>query len=648
MDTIIASLNDTNVIKIGKIVQIDELVKILRHAKEQYENTGCAIMTNYIYDRLEEILRERNPVHPFFKETAHVDGKHQMFSLDKFVEGRKDTERKIKKWVGKYNGQCVWGDKADGLTMRLKFVKGKLKQVCTHYQDIPHAISYFQTLFDSENIKNVLPGTIYIRGEVIIERTFNEDVKKIRGKSSNLRHVVCGLMNSNAKEFKTNPILKYVRFYGFELIDMSMKKQHKPSLQYELLRKAKIPTVYYKSENCQNLTVSSLKKLLLERNKNSAINIDGIVVRSDTEESLPTDRNPKYAFAFKSPGIEMTRDVIVTGITWNKSKGKRYRPVIEFDQVELDGSKVSKATGHNAKKVVTEGIGVGAVVRVQLSGKIIPKIVQVVKKASIVSLPKDGFWNDTHTHLCYESNGKDQLVISLANFFKVLNTEQLRKSTVKKLVNAGFDSVQSIIEAGKDDFLKVDGAGEKSADAWVIAIRDSLMSATQVQIAQASDCFSCGKDETKIAGKKLEKIMSALPTSLEKNAAIPTLDDLVAIKGVALKTAEKFQRSIPMFKKFLANNPTLGKIFYDQRKKSTASNISKTGTYSGQVIVITGTRDKMLMQKLKNAGATFGSSVTAKTTLVIAADPNKMTGKIKKAKKMGIPIKPLTDFEHML
>ena len=57
-----------------------------------------------------------------------------------------------------------------------------------------------------------------------------------------------------------------------------------------------------------------------------------------------------------------------------------------------------------------------------------------------------------------------------------------------------------------------------------------------------------------------------------------------------------------------------------------------------EFIVMTGFRDKELEDKLVGIGATIQSIINSKTTLVIAKDINSNSGKVKKAKEMGIKV----------
>jgi len=67
-------------------------------------------------------------------------------------------------------------------------------------------------------------------------------------------------------------------------------------------------------------------------------------------------------------------------------------------------------------------------------------------------------------------------------------------------------------------------------------------------------------------------------------------------------------------------------------------------TLAGQVIVMTGFRDKELQQQIEDRGGKVTSSVSKKTTILIAQDVNSTSSKVKKAKDLGIEVISQRDF----
>jgi NAD-dependent DNA ligase len=57
-----------------------------------------------------------------------------------------------------------------------------------------------------------------------------------------------------------------------------------------------------------------------------------------------------------------------------------------------------------------------------------------------------------------------------------------------------------------------------------------------------------------------------------------------------------------------------------------------------KTVVMSGTRDKDLTQRLKDVGAVLGAAVSSKTFVLITPEPDSDTGKVATAKSLGIPV----------
>ncbi len=110
---------------------------------------------------------------------------------------------------------------------------------------------------------------------------------------------------------------------------------------------------------------------------------------------------------------------------------------------------------------------------------------------------------------------------------------------------------------------------------------------------------------------------------------------------MAAKSAEAFVYKITDFKDFIVKCGLEYKLHETLNKKSI-----KTHVLSGKSVILTGTRDKNIIEFLKNVGANQGSSISKNTFLVIAKNKEENTGKIEEAKKLNIPIMSVDEFIH--
>ena len=168
-------------------------------------------------------------------------------------------------------------------------------------------------------------------------------------------------------------------------------------------------------------------------------------------------------------------------------------------------------------------------------------------------------------------------------------------------------------------------------------IKTKLDEATIVKLMAASNIFGRGFSE-----KKMELIMDELPDILISDETIKQKVKAVSnIKGMATKTAEAFVSKINDFVNFLKECDLEHKL-YQAVKNEEIKDVSHT--LFGKTIVLTGTRDKNILDFIKTIGAKQGSSITGQTNLVIAKNSEDETGKIYDAKKLGIPILSVNDF----
>lgn len=74
-----------------------------------------------------------------------------------------------------------------------------------------------------------------------------------------------------------------------------------------------------------------------------------------------------------------TAIVTVQNIFWNHTRTGRYVPTVIYDEVSISGAVCHKATGHNAKYIKENNIGIGSKIEIVRSGEVIPYISDVIE-----------------------------------------------------------------------------------------------------------------------------------------------------------------------------------------------------------------------------------------------------------------------------
>jgi NAD-dependent DNA ligase len=487
-------------------------------------------------------------------------------------------------------------------------------------QDISHLIPYLR-----------LPKTknIVIRGEFIIPKSVFAE--KYQSKFANPRNMVAGIINHKTITGSVNDL----HFVAYEVI----KPERKPSEQMELLKTMDIEPVLHLAVN--NLTNEKLSDVLVNWRNKYLYEIDGIIVTDDKMYPRKTSGNPEQAFAFKMVLSDQIAEAIVVDVIWTPSKDGYLKPRVQIEPINLGGVKIEYATGFNGAFIKDNNVGIGATIQLIRSGDVIPHIKSITVPALEPKMPDVNYkWNDTHVDIMLEDLMSDPIVKekNITGFFKGIEVDGLGSGNVARMVEAGYDSVVKIIAMSEQDYLKVEGFKQKMANKIYTGIKEKLDEASLVTIMSASNIFGRG-----FSDKKLELILSEFPDILTTTKYKTNKDKVAAVaevKGMASKTAEAFVSKIDDFKDFMKE----AGLNYKMNEKKKEIPVNKNHPLYNKTVVLTGTREKQVVEFLKSIGATQGASVSKNTDLVVAKTKEDDTGKAEDARKLNIPIMGVDDF----
>jgi DNA ligase (NAD+) len=559
---------------------------------------------------------------------------YEMWSMDK-IKAESDA---VEKWAKKYKGPYVISAKLDGISALYVAGMGGEGKLYTRGngkvgQDISYMIPYLKlpTEFGEEMV---------IRGELIISK---DKFKKYAGRFANARNFVAGLANQK----KIEPsVLADIDFVAYELIRPVMKPSDQMKRMKEMKEMGTIEIVKY--EVLETISNEILSGILIDWRESYKYEIDGIICMDDKIYAR-TGGNPAHAFAFKMVLSDQVAEAKVIDVIWNPSKDGYLKPRVRIEPVELDGVVINFATGKNARFIKNSGIGLGAVISIIRSGDVIPEIKSVISPAPEVLFPKvDYVWNDTGVDIMLTDLGADKEMERLvkgkniAGFFKLLEVGGLGPGIISKLIDAGYDSVPAILAMSEGDFLKVEGFGGILAAKIYGNIRDAIAGASLSRIAAASNIFGRGFGE-----KKMQMIFDAVPVDIllgegvEKAELVKRLN---AISGMARKSSENFIEGIDGFLKFLKDSGLENKLQMGTEvgvEVGTEVGVevgtsTPTHVLHSKKIIMTGSKDKLLLALLKKLGADIQSSMTKDTEIVLVKDKDEDTAKAKMGRKLGI------------
>lgn len=625
------SLNQTNIeafkkegINVLKTLSEKELSNMIRTANNAYYCDSNPIMSDNEYDILRETTLSLYPSNEAALEghtvcNMDVDKKkvtlpYEMWSMDKI---KPDTNA-LSNWQKKYIGPYVLSCKLDGVS-GLYSTEGAEPKLYTRGngkvgQDVSHLIPYLSLPTE----KNIV-----LRGEFIIKKSVFES--NYKDDFANPRNFVAGVINQKKVEPEK---YKTIDFVAYEIIKPILK----PSEQFTYIESLE-NIILVKYENHVDITNNLLSDLLVNWRESYEYEIDGIICIDDNIYPRVTG-NPEHAFAFKMVLSDQIAEAKVLDVIWTPSKDGYLKPRVQIEPIVLGGVTIEYATGFNAKFIKDNKIGVGSLIKLIRSGDVIPHIVEVIQSSSEPMMPKDEYvWNSTNVDIMLENKETNETVINktITGFFKIIGVEGLSTGNIKRIMEAGFNTIPKIIKMTKDDFLKVEGFKDKLATKISTGISEKIKSTTLPELMQATNIFGRGFGEKrfKMILNEEADILTSKVSNEEK------INKVKMISGMAEKTAKKFVDHIDEFNKWILD---AGLEYKLNENQVISENIDTTHPLYNKKFVMTGFRDNDLIEKLKKVGAEMSSSVNKKTFLVIVKDKNISTGKIDEARKLKLTI----------
>jgi len=538
--------------------------------------------------------------------------------------------------------------KIDGLHVILTYEKGRLITAATRGdgvvgEDVTHNIrtiaSVPQTL--------TRPVSIIVEGEVYMTRAgfvkLNEERKKAElPLFKNPRNAAAGSIR------QLDSSIAAARPLGMFLYDIDALEGDMPESQEEELKFLSslgfLVEAHYVHTASIHEVVTFWKKWQGKSRDILDYQIDGVVVKVNERAYQRvlghTGKAPRYAIAFKFPAEQVT--TIVEDITLQVGRTGKLTPVAHLSPVSVAGTTVSRATLHNEDFIHDLDIRIGDTVILQKAGDIIPEIVQVLKE---FRSGKEKTWKfPTHSALCGGDGSTERVPGEAAHRCKVqgsfevnvrklthfcgksaLDIDGMGKQTVRTLMEHQLVAEPAdIFELTRDELLQLEGVKEKSADNLMQAIHDARR-VTLNRLLIGLSIPHVGEETAYLLAihtKTLEGLMKTTETEL---ASIGGVGDVVA-------------RSITTWFKDAENSAALMRL----RTHLTIEKINapKKGPLTGMTVVVTGTLPSLSRDEaeeaVRSAGGSVSSSVSKKTTFVLAGDG--AGSKLQKAEELGVSI----------
>lgn len=638
----------------NKVDRIKELISTLNKASDAYYNSGDPIMTDYewdnLYDELVKLERETGVVYlnsptqqvgyEVKTKLEKVTHSHPMLSLGK----TKSVNDLVKFSSGR---DCIISLKMDGLTVLNTYENSKLTQSETRGNgEVGELITHNAKVFDNLPVSIDMDKKFEIEGEAIItkEDFYNINLKLKDGeKYKNPRNLASGSVRQLDSKITKDRHVKFIAWkipYGFTRFTDGFKFAEE--LGFDV-----VPYSKYNSKTDDiNVIVEYLKDLADAK----GYPIDGLVITYDNVEygeSLGnTGHHPRHSLAFKFYDEEEI--TILKDIEWGMGKTGQLTPVAIFDDVEIDGTTVNRASLHNVSILKELQLGIGDEITVYKANQIIPQLRENLTKGNTVTIPstcpicgestkivKD---NDSEVLMCTNDNCAGKLLGKLCHAASknALNIEGLSEATIQKFINLGWlNSIKDIYHLTEHltEMYKLEGFGKKSVDKLLKSIEESR-NTDLVRYLYAQSIPLIGHT----ASKAISRVCNGdFDIFLMRMSGMEDYN-FSSIDGFGTEMVKSLSS---WWDKNAWQFADTGHNEFTFKKKETI-NVSGSDL-TGKVFVITGSltqfknRDDM-KERIESLGGKVSGSVSAKTTALINNDIESTSSKNKKAKQLNVPI----------
>ncbi|WP_417134684.1 NAD-dependent DNA ligase LigA [Phascolarctobacterium succinatutens] len=662
------------------LAEADKLRREIRHNEYLYYVLDAPEITDAEYDRMMVRLRELEARYPDsipadsptqrvggrassqFTEVRHLEPLLSLGNVFSAEELRAFDERVRSGLPAGSKVEYVMEPKIDGLACSLIYENGKLVRAATRGDGVvgENVTANVRTIRSIPLTLKVpegeaVPELLDVRGEVYMPRQafmrLNEQ-RAERGESefANPRNAAAGSLRQLDPQVTASRSLSFFAYY---LVGEGAQPKHSESLALLARYGFKVSENYKVVENIDE----AIKYIgdFNELRQGLSYDTDGAVIKvNDVYQQRilgATGKDPRWATAYKYPPEQA--ETTLEDIDWRVGRTGVLTPTAVLTPVKLSGSVISRATLHNEDFIRAKDIRIGDRVVINKAGEIIPEVLRVVaekrtgdeKEVEIPSVCPECGWRVerqgeeaaircTNPHC--PALGREGLIHFVSR--DAMNIDGCGPSVINALLDAGLvRDAADLYSLRKEDLLKLERMGEKSADNLLTALAESKKNELDKLL------FALG---IRHVGAKVARILATEFGSMEKlQQAQP--EELAQIRDIGDKIAESavtwlnVPANIDLVERLAAAGMTM---------TFTPPASQEDNPFFGKTLVFTGTMPTLGRAEAKtmaqDVGAKVSGSVSKKTDYVIAGA--EAGSKLEKAQQLGVTVIDEAEFLRLL
>ncbi|WP_418575379.1 NAD-dependent DNA ligase LigA [Phascolarctobacterium succinatutens] len=662
------------------LAEAEKLRREIRHNEYLYYVLDAPEITDAEYDRMMVRLRELEARYPDsipadsptqrvggrassqFTEVRHLEPLLSLGNVFSAEELRAFDERVRSGLPAGSKVEYVMEPKIDGLACSLIYENGKLVRAATRGDGVvgENVTANVRTIRSIPLTLKVpegeaVPELLDVRGEVYMPRQafmrLNEQ-RAERGESefANPRNAAAGSLRQLDPQVTASRSLSFFAYY---LVGEGAQPKHSESLALLARYGFKVSENYKVVENIDE----AIKYIgdFNELRQGLSYDTDGAVIKvNDVYQQRilgATGKDPRWATAYKYPPEQA--ETTLEDIDWRVGRTGVLTPTAVLTPVKLSGSVISRATLHNEDFIRAKDIRIGDRVVINKAGEIIPEVLRVVvekrtgdeKEVEIPSVCPECGWRVerqgeeaaircTNPHC--PALGREGLIHFVSR--DAMNIDGCGPSVINALLDAGLvRDAADLYSLRKEDLLKLERMGEKSADNLLAALAESKKNELDKLL------FALG---IRHVGAKVARILATEFGSMEKlQQAQP--EELAQIRDIGDKIAESavtwlnVPANIDLVERLAAAGLTM---------TFTPPASQEDNPFFGKTLVFTGTMPTLGRAEAKtmaqDVGAKVSGSVSKKTDYVIAGA--EAGSKLEKAQQLGVTVIDEAEFLRLL
>ncbi|WP_158979402.1 NAD-dependent DNA ligase LigA [Cellulophaga sp. L1A9] len=659
--------------------KIEALRIALREHNYNYYVLDTPTISDYDFDMQLKELQDLEAKHPEFYDATSpslrvggmvtksfntVEHESRMYSLDNSYskEDLEDWEKRIQRNLGDVPVEFTCELKYDGASISITYENGQLVRALTRgdgFQgdDVTNNIKTIKSI--PLRLKGDYPPKFDIRGEIVLPfegfaKMNAERIENGEDPYMNPRNTASGSLKLQDSALVAQRPLECL-LYGIVGEKTGIESQ------FQMLEKArvwgfKVPTVAKLCKSTDDV-MAFIEHWDVHRHE-LPYETDGVVIKVNSlqyqEELGYTSKSPRWAMAYKFKAEQVS--TLLNEITYQVGRTGAITPVANLVPVLLAGTTVKRASLHNADQIAKFDIREGDTVFVEKGGEIIPKIVGVdfsQRPSNSVPTKYIDHCPECHTelkraegdakHFCPNFYGcPPQITGRIQHYIsrKAMDIEGLGGETVELLYKEQLiKNYADLYTLTKAQVMPLERMAEKSAENLINGVKASV-SIPFERVLFALGIRFVGETVAKKLAKAYKNIDALKVASVEELVKVDEIGERIATSVVEFFQNETNQEIIERLKSYGV-----------QFELSAEKLENQTEDLKGQTFVVSGVFEKVSRDELKKLiednGGKVGSSVSSKTTFLVAGDkmgPSKRT----KAENLGVAIISEDDFLALL